>query len=179
MHLIFSSKDQKRTLESAMGINWYKKWWREMPARFSNLDELPQWSPNNHGQSAQLERPAPPDAVGDQPTKQASNKCASQTHAHHKSCTRNRWPYTTKQIIITQNTKLWIQCRSPSANVFPVNPRSSEMLSSGSFTTLQRKISIQGTTSNKKKEKENHDPQHSPEMVSEQGGGYGSDTNVG
>lgn len=77
-----------------------------MPARFSNLDKLPQWSPNNHGQSAQLERPAPPDAVGDQPTKQTSNKCASQTHAHHKSCTRNRWPssppYTTKQIIITQ-----------------------------------------------------------------------------
>lgn len=50
---------------------------------------LPQKSPKNHGQRAQLEGPAPPYSIGDPPTKQTPNERASQTHAHHKTYIRS------------------------------------------------------------------------------------------
>jgi len=97
----------------------------------------PYGSTNDHGQCTELERPAAPDPIGDGAAEQAPNKGSAQADAHHESCTQQRHNLSNKKLTKNHHISSGDEPMVPSASVLPEKPRSAEMLSRGSLTTLR------------------------------------------
>jgi hypothetical protein len=101
---------------------------------------------DDHGHGTELERPAPTDPIGNGAAEQAADESSSQADADHQSCTHTETEDFPSQLVrfTKKHPEIcsWNGAVVPSASVFPAKPRSVEMLSSGSFTTLKHEMDM-------------------------------------